>query len=102
MRAYRVARSPGGRQRAATLFDVGLVLVPEMLERRQHGRDSGVSERAERLARDVARNARQQVEIAHLAFAALDLLQDLVQPVGAFAARRALAARLVAIEVQKI
>ena len=38
----------------------------------------------------------------HLAFAALDALQQLVQPVAAFAARRALAARLVAIEVQQV
>ena len=37
-----------------------------------------------------------------LAFAALDPVQNLVQPVGPLAARRALAARLVAVEVQQV
>ena len=76
--------------------------MPEVLERRQHRGDRGVAERAERLAGDVAGNARQQIEIAHLPFATLDPGQNLVEPVGAFAARRALAARLVPVEVQEV
>ena len=44
----------------------------------------------------------QQVDVAHRPLAALDPVQDLQQPVGALAARRALAARLVAVEVQQV
>ena len=73
-----------------------------MLQRRQHGRDGGVTESAERLAADVRRDTRQQIEIAHLAFAALDLAQNLVQPVRAFAARRALSAGFVTVEMQQV
>ena len=47
-------------------------------------------------------DADQQVDVAHLPFAALDPGQDLVQPVAPFAARRALAARLVLVEVQQV
>ena len=47
-------------------------------------------------------DAEEQVEIFHLSFAALDAQQQLVEPVAAFAAWRALAARLVAVEVQQV
>src|SRR5262249_5665361 len=97
--SYGLPRAPVGRQRAAPFGDVRLVLVPEMLQRRQHRRDGRVAERAQRLAADVVRDAREQIEVAHLSFAALDAAQNLVQPVGSLAARRALAARLVAVEV---
>src|SRR5262249_13790518 len=100
VRSHASERAPGRRQRAALLPDVRLVLVSEVLQRRPHGRDGGVAERAERLAADVRRNARQQIEIARLPFSGFDLPENLVQPVGAFAAGRALAARLVPIEVQ--
>src|SRR5262249_12102589 len=100
--SYRLARTPRGRQRASSLANVRLVLVPEVLERRDHRCRGGIAERAQRFAGDVRRDAREQVEIAHLAFAAFDALEDLVEPVGPLAARRALAARLVAIEVQQV
>ena len=51
---------------------------------------------------DVVRHARQEIEIAHLAVAALNLREDLEQPVAALAARRALAARLVRVEVHQV
>src|ERR1700704_3166397 len=98
----RLCGPPVGRERAPAFLDVSFVLVPEMLERSQNGRDRGVAEGAERFAGDVGRDAREQVEIAHLSFAALDALQDLVQPVGALAAGRALAARLVAKKMQQV
>ena len=59
-----VPRAPLGRQRAAALADVRLVLVPEVLQRREHRRRGGVAERAERLAGDVAGDAGEQIEIA--------------------------------------
>ena len=82
--------------------DVRLVLRPEQLHRRQHGRRRRVAERAQRLADDVVGDAEQQVEILRLPFPALEARQQLEQPVAALAARRALAARLVAVEVQQV
>src|SRR5215831_9300131 len=84
------ARSPIGRHGAASFADVRFVLGAEVLQGRQRRRRLGVAERAQRLAGDVVRDARQQIEIAQLPFAALDLREDLEQPVAAFAARRAL------------
>src|SRR2546427_4841516 len=98
VRSYRLPRAPLGGQRAASLVDVGLVFVPEVLQRGLDRRDRRVAEGAEGLARDVRGDPRQQIEVAHLALAALDPVQDLVQPVGALAARRAFSARLVTIE----
>src|SRR5262245_30192275 len=98
----RLSGTPVGGQRAAVFANVRLVLLPEMLERRRHGCDRGVAERAERFPRDVRRDAGQEIEIARLPLAPFDLPENLVQPVGPFAARRALAARLVAIEVKQV
>ena len=47
-------------------------------------------------------DADQQIDVAHLPFAVLDARQDLVEPVAALAARRALAARLVLVEVEQV
>ncbi len=96
------ARAPVGRHGAAAFADVRLVLGAEVLDRRQRRRRRGVAERAQRLADDVVADADQQVDVAHLPFAVLDPRQDLVEPVAAFAARRALAARLVLVEVQQV
>src|SRR5688572_28780791 len=102
MRGYWLPRSPARRQRAPAFPHVRFVLVSEVLQRRQHRRDGGVAEGAERFAGDVLGNALQEIEVAHLTLAALDLAKDLVEPVGAFPARRALAARLVTVEVEEI
>src|SRR5262249_3841173 len=63
VRADRMPRAPVGRQRAAALADMRLVLVPEMLDRRQHRGDGGIAECAERFAGNVSRDAQQQIEI---------------------------------------
>src|SRR5438270_13524589 len=97
MRRNGVTRPPLCRKRTASFRDVRLVLVPEMFQRRQHRRDRGVAEGTEGLAGDIPRNAREKIEVAHLPFSALDFSENLVQPVGAFAARRAFAARLVTV-----
>src|SRR5262252_9120260 len=102
VRSHRLAGAPRGWQRAPPFPDVRLVLVTEIFERGEYRCRSRVAKGAERFAGDVRRDARQQIEIAHLAFAALDALEDLVEPVRAFAARRALAARLVTIEMQQV
>src|SRR5688572_5743217 len=90
-------RAPVGRQRAVSLADVGLELVAEVLQRRQHRRRRGIAEGAQRLADDVGCHPEEQVEILHLPLAPLDALKELVKPVAALAARRALAARLVTV-----
>src|SRR5438874_7214667 len=69
-------RPPVGGQRAPAFLDVRLVLVTEVLQRRHDRRHRGVAEGAERLAGDVRRDVRQQIEIAHLSFAALDLRSE--------------------------
>ena len=96
------ARAPVGRHRAAPFAHVRLELGAEVLHRRQRRRRRGVAERAQRLADDVVADADQQVDVAHLPFAALDPGEDLEQPVAALAARRALAARLVLVEMQQV
>ena len=88
--------------RTAALTDVRFELVPEQIQRRQHRRRGGVAKRAERLADDVVGDAVQEIDVLHLALSPLEALEQLVEPVAAFAARRALAARLVAVEVQQV
>ena len=58
--------------------------MPEVLDRGEHRRDRRVSERAQRLAADEIRHARQQVDVAHRSLSAFNLVQQLEQPVGAF------------------
>src|SRR3954464_7368151 len=96
VRPHRMAGAPVGGQRAVPRLDMRFVLVAEVLEGRHHRRDRGIAEGAQRLAADVGGNAGQQIEIAHLSFTALDLPENLVEPVGALATGCALAARFVA------
>src|SRR5262252_9628367 len=63
VRSHRLRRAPGRRHGAATFPDVRFVLVPEVLERRLDRSDRRVAERTERLAADVARDAREQIEV---------------------------------------
>src|SRR5437762_2832457 len=74
---HRVASAPRRGNGAPPFPDMRLVLVPEVLQGRQHWRRGGVAEGAQGLAGDVARDAQQQIQIAHLPAATLDLLQDL-------------------------
>src|SRR4029079_15598844 len=86
---------------ALLVRDVMLELAAEMLDEaldRQCGR---VSERADRPALDVVRDLRQQIEILGAALAVLDAVHHAPQPPGAFAARCALAARLLVIEIRQ-
>src|SRR6266496_3046028 len=80
----RLPRPPRRGQRAPPFPDVRFVLVPEMLQRRQHGRDRRVAEGAKRLAGNIRRNILQHVQIPRLPVALLDPVEDLVEPVRAF------------------
>src|SRR3954463_2961550 len=80
VRSHRLPRAPLGWQSASAFSNVRLVLVPEMFQRRHHRRHRGVAKCTERFPRDISRDAAQQIEIAHLTFAAFDAVQNLVQP----------------------
>src|SRR5690606_30459770 len=77
----------------------GLELVPEVLDRRRDRRGGAVAQGAERAAEDVLAEVEQLVDVALLAAARLEPLEDLHQPPGALAAGRALAAGLVLVEL---
>ena len=87
-------------ERAAAFVDMRLELVPELGHVADDRDRVGVAQRAEALAVDPLGDVEQQVEVALRAAPLLDLQQDLRQPLGADAARRALAARLVLVELR--
>ncbi len=70
-----------------------------MLQHALHRHRRGVAERADRAALDVVGHGVEQGQVFHLALAMFDAVDHAPQPAGAFAARRALAAALVLIEV---
>src|SRR4029450_11645833 len=72
--------TPGRRHGAAALADVRLVLVAERRNGREHRCRLRIPESAQRLAHDVPCHRQQQVQIAHLPFAALDLAEQPMQP----------------------
>src|SRR4249920_3849772 len=82
--------------------DVVVELVAEAVDGRRYGRDRGGAERADRglpgrpqeARADVVRHVEQQVQVLGPAAPFQDPGQDALQPGGALAARRALAARL--------
>src|SRR6188508_2061460 len=78
MRPHRsgVPAAPGRGHGAAPFANVILVFGPEILQRGQRRRCRGIAERAQRLARNQAGDVLEQAEVLHLAFAALDLLEN--------------------------
>src|SRR5271166_1623063 len=86
-------------ERATASFDVGDVLVAEVLDRRHHRAGRAIAQRAERLSEDGVGDVQQLVEILSGALAGFQALVDLAEPEGAFPAGRALAARFVSVEV---
>src|SRR4029078_12592996 len=79
--------------------EVAEVLVAEVLDRRRDRRSRPGAEGAERATEDVVTEVDQGLEVGLLALAVLEALQGLHEPPGALAARRALAARLVLVEL---
>src|SRR5690349_10831589 len=84
---------------AALVADVVLELAPEHLHERPRWHRRRVAERADRAALDVVQEVEQEIQVFHAALAVLDAVQDPVEPAGAFAAWRALPARLLEVEV---
>src|SRR5215203_2974522 len=85
--------------RAATLVNVRLELGAVPVDVAPHRPDGEIAERAQRPALDAIADPPQQVEVRVLRAARLDLLEQLHHPPGALAARRALPARLVHVEL---
>src|SRR5829696_6005651 len=88
-----------GVERAAALAEVVDVLVAEVLQRGGDRAGRTVTEGAERPAEDVVADVQQLLEVLLGALAVLQPAQDLHQPEGALPAGRALAARLVRVEL---
>src|SRR5688500_15207584 len=78
-RALRCA--PVGGHRTAPLAHVRFEFGSEVLDGGQRRRRRRVAERAQRLPRDVAADAHEEIDVAHLPFAVFDATQNLVQPV---------------------
>ena len=80
------------------MFDVVFELAAEVLGEALHRQGGGIAERADGAAHDVVENAVEHVQVFRTALAVLDAMHDLVQPRGAFAAGRALAAGFLVVE----
>src|SRR5207237_9871780 len=86
-------------ERAAALLDVRYELLPVLVHVARDRIDGEVAESAERLAEHAVAHVAQQVEIGALCPARLDLLEQADHPPRPLAARRALPARLVHVEL---
>src|SRR5690606_31054775 len=85
---------------APAVLDHVLELVPEVLQEALHRPRGRVAERADSVALDLVRDVHEHVEIGPRALAVDDSGQHTPEPAGAFAARRALAARLGHVEAR--
>ncbi|KAG1438678.1 hypothetical protein G6F57_019745 [Rhizopus arrhizus] len=72
-----------------------------MLEEATDGHGGGVTQGADGAAHDVACHVVQQVQIFRTAVTVFDAMHHAIEPAGAFAARRALAAAFLEIEVRQ-
>src|SRR3954469_7142015 len=99
----RLRRRLIGREDVAAgprLLDVGLELVAELLDHRADRHRHRVAEDAQAVADDLLLDRGHDVEVHRGRLARLDALEHLVRPVRPLAARRALAAGLVAVELR--
>src|SRR5215212_3009161 len=86
------------RYQTLLVLDVVLEFVPVVLDERAHRHRRCVSQRADRTPLNVVRDIVEQIQILGLAAAVLDAIHHTVEPTGAFAAGRALAARFLVVE----
>src|SRR3954468_19408539 len=101
----RLGRRLLARQRivaGARLLDVGLELVAELLDHRADRHRHRVAQDAQAVADDLLLDRGHDVEVHRGRLARLDALEHLVRPVRPLAAWRALAARLVAVELRRL
>src|SRR4029077_6316647 len=95
------ARSDIWLHQAVLVVDVVLEFVAEMLDETLHRESSGIAQRADGASGDVVGHRVELVQILVATLAALDPVDHAPQPAGAFAARRALSAGLLVIEVRQ-
>ena len=100
-RSGRARRTPATSHRTGSrAVDVRLELVAELVGVRGDRHRRRVAERAQALADDPVADGEEQVELALRRVAGLELAQDRGHPACPLAARRALAARLVLVELR--
>ena len=87
-------------ERTAASVDVRHELGAELVDVARDRDRRRLAERAQALAVDPVAHVQQQVELGLLRLAGLEPAQDLRHPARPFAARRALAARLVLVELR--
>src|ERR1044071_4934428 len=88
--------------RAPLLCDVRFKFAAKLAYECARRPGSGITEGADRVARDVARDVENQIQVTLFALAIFDPMQNLLHPVAAFAAWAALAAGLVREESGKV
>ena len=71
----------------------------EVIDQALHGPRRRISESADRVTLDLFRHVKQQIDLAFFGFATFHPFENAPHPAGAFAARRALAAALVLVEI---
>src|SRR5262245_59433695 len=86
---------------ALLVLDVMHELAAEMLDEALHRQRRGVAQRADGAPGDVVGDILEQRQVLHAALPVLDPVHHAVEPAGALAARRALAAGLLEIEVRE-
>src|ERR1700722_2656525 len=97
--SHRPRRRSGWIERAAAILLVLDDLVAEVLDGRADRHRGGGAESAERAADDVVADVEDGIQVLVVTIALLKPLDRAHQPVGALAAGRALAARLVLVEL---
>src|SRR6187399_3077402 len=81
------------------VLDVVHEFVAEMLDKALHRQRGSIAQRADGAPGNVVRDVIQQVEVLHPALAMLDTVDHAVEPAGALAARRALAAGFLEVKI---
>src|SRR5688572_11452263 len=97
---FAISELEGVLEGALSLAQVELEVAAEVAQQALNGPGGGVRKSADRLALHLGRHVLEHRQVVLAPLTALDALEDLVQPAGALAALRALAARLVAEEVR--
>src|SRR5512146_1116450 len=98
--AIRLPLCPGhGARGTGAVADMLEILVPEFLDRADDRRGAGVAQHADRRAGHVRGQVEQYVDVLFGALPRLDPPHDLGDPLRAFAARSALPARLMGVEL---
>ncbi len=86
----------------APALQMGLVFLPEITQRGQHGVGRGLAQPADAAGADGVGEILQRREVVRPAAALADAIQDIQHAAGAHAAQRAFAARLVLSEAEEI